>query len=93
MFYCLWDANSIPVTVKPFGSKKKKKKKLMELSWKKTFYIFFLIKKKKSFTCDKMSRFVKKAKAENVVYLDFNKAFALSDNILETRLGRYGLDG
>lgn len=65
----------------------------MELSWKKTFYIFFLIKKKKSFNCDKMSGFVKKAKAENVVYLDFNKAFALSDNILETKLGRYGLDG
>lgn len=91
MFYCLWDANSIPVTVKPFGSKKKKM--LMELPWKKTFYIFFLIKKKKSFNCDKMSGFVKKAKAENVVYLDFNKAFALSDNILETKLGRYGLDG
>lgn len=36
---------------------------------------------------------MKKAKPENVVYLDFNKAFALSDNILETKLGHYGLDG
>lgn len=92
MFYCLWDANSIPVTVKPFGSKKKKKVNGTSLE-KNLLYFFLNLKKKKSFNCDKMSGFVKKAKAENVVYLDFNKAFALSDNILETKLGRYGLDG